>query len=69
MMDLQSLANIGEIIGAVVVVLSLVYLAIQVRQNTQAQRMENYARALERLAAMAGVYRQIAATGFDRIGD
>lgn len=58
MMDLQSLANIGEIIGAVVVVLSLVYLAIQVRQNTQAQRMENYARALERLAAMQSMQSQ-----------
>lgn len=58
MMDLQSLANIGEVIGAVVVVLSLVYLAIQVRQSTQAQRTENYARALERLAAMQSVLGQ-----------
>ena len=49
-MNLQSLAYIGEIIGAVVVVLSLIYLAVQVRQNTEAQRTENYARALERLA-------------------
>jgi hypothetical protein len=58
MMDLQSLANIGEIIGAVVVILSLVYLAIQVRQNTEAQRTENYARALERLAAMQSTLSQ-----------
>ena len=50
-MNLQSLAHIGEIIGTVVVILSLVYLAVQVRQNTEAQRTENYARALERLAA------------------
>ena len=50
MMTLQSLAYIGEIIGTVVVILSLVYLAVQVRQNTEAQRTENYARALERLA-------------------
>ena len=49
-MNLQSLAYIGEIIGAVVVVLSLIYLAVQVRQNTEVQRTENYARALERLA-------------------
>jgi len=49
-MNLQSLAYIGEIIGTVVVILSLVYLAVQVRQNTEAQRTENYARALERLA-------------------
>ena len=51
MMNLQSLAYIGEIIGTVVVILSLVYLAVQVRQNTEAQRTENYARALNRLAA------------------
>jgi hypothetical protein len=58
MMDLQSLANMGEIIGAVVVILSLVYLAIQVRQNTESQRTENYARALERLAAMQSMLSQ-----------
>ena len=52
MTDLQSLANIGEIIGAITVVLSLIYLAVQIRQSTQAQRTENYSRALDRLAAM-----------------
>lgn len=52
MTDIQTLANIGEIIGAAAVVLSLIYLAVQIRQNTQAQRSENYSRALERLAAM-----------------
>ena len=52
MIDLQYLANLGEVVGAVVVILSLIYLAIQVRQNTQAQQTENYSRALDRLAAM-----------------
>jgi hypothetical protein len=52
MTDLQSLANIGEIVGAITVVLSLIYLAVQIRQSTQAQRTENYSRALDRLAAM-----------------
>jgi hypothetical protein len=52
MTDLQSLANIGEIIGAVTVVLSLIYLAVQIRQSTKAQRTENHSRALDRLAAM-----------------
>ena len=52
MTDLQTLANIGEIIGAVTVVLSLIYVAVQIRQSTQAQRTENYSRALDRLAAM-----------------
>jgi len=58
MMDLQSLANIGEFIGAIVVVLSLFYLAIQVRQSTEAQRTENYAHALERLAAFQSTLSQ-----------
>jgi hypothetical protein len=40
-MNLQSLAYVGEIIGTVVVILSLVYLGVQVRQNTEAQRTEN----------------------------
>jgi len=58
MMDMQSLANLGEVVGAVVVVLSLIYLAVQVRQNTQAQRTENYSRALDRLAAIQSMLGQ-----------
>ena len=50
-MDFQSLANLGEIIGAVAVVVSLIYLAVQVRQNTTSQQTENYARALDRISA------------------
>jgi len=34
-MTLQDLSSIGEIVGATAVVISLVYLAIQVRQNTR----------------------------------
>lgn len=58
MIDLQYLANLGEVVGAVVVILSLIYLAIQVRQNTQAQRTENYSRALDRLASMQSMLSQ-----------
>jgi hypothetical protein len=57
-MDLESLAYLAEIIGSVVVVFSLVYLAIQIRQSTEAQRTENYARALERLAAFQSLLSQ-----------
>jgi hypothetical protein len=49
---LESLANLGDFISAVVVVVSLVYLAHQVRQNTESLRTENYARVLERVANM-----------------
>ena len=52
MAQLESLANLGEIIGAIAVVVSLIYLAVQVRQNTHAQRTENFSRALDRVAAM-----------------
>ena len=57
-MDLQYLANLSELVGGVVVVLSLIYIAVQVRQNTQAQRTENYSRAQDRLAAIQSMLAQ-----------
>ena len=36
MMDWNAIGAIGEIIGALAVFLTLVYLAIQIRQNTKA---------------------------------
>ncbi len=35
-MDLTQLANLGEFIGGVAVLVTLIYLALQVRQNTRA---------------------------------
>ncbi len=35
-MDLTQLANLGEFIGGVAVLVTLIYLALQVRQGTQA---------------------------------
>lgn len=57
-MNLDYLANLGEIVGAAAVVVSLIYLAIQVRQSTQSQRTENYVRALERLSTMQSILSQ-----------
>ena len=37
-MSLNDLANIGQVIGAVAVVISLIYVAMQIRQNTAAVR-------------------------------
>ena len=37
-MNLNTLANIGQVIGAVAVVVSLIYVALQIRQNTNAVR-------------------------------
>jgi len=51
-MELQTLADIGEFMGGLGVVVTLIYLAIQIRSNTQSQRSENYARSLERMASL-----------------
>ena len=51
-MDLATLAQLGEFVGGFFVVISLVYLAYQVRQNTTSLRTENYARALDRLSTV-----------------
>jgi len=39
---LQDLGNLGEILGAVGVIVSLLYLAVQVRQNTRSVRASTY---------------------------
>jgi len=52
MTNLESLASLGEIVGAIAVVVSLIYLAVQVRQGTRAQRTENSSRILDRTATM-----------------
>jgi hypothetical protein len=59
-MDLQSLGNLGEFVGGIAVILSLVYVALQVRGNTDSTRADIEARALERLASMQ---RELAANG------
>ena len=51
-MNLQDLANLGQFVSSIAVLASLVYFAIQMRQNTEAIRAENYARALDRIASM-----------------
>lgn len=51
-MELQDLANLAQLISGVAVIVSLFYLAIQVRQNTASMRTENFGRALDRVSAM-----------------
>jgi hypothetical protein len=51
-LDLDTLASLGELVSAIAVVVSLVYLAYQVRQSTASLRTENYSRALERVSAL-----------------
>jgi hypothetical protein len=50
--DLDTLAKLGEFVGGSFVVLTLIYLAYQVRQNTKSLRSENYARVLERMSTL-----------------
>ena len=51
-MDLDQLAKLGEFIGGMVVVVSLVYLALQARQSAITQRAENYERTNARASAV-----------------
>jgi hypothetical protein len=48
-MNWEAIGALGEVVGAAAVVLTLVFLAIQLRQNTIATRESN---RLERLAAI-----------------
>jgi hypothetical protein len=41
-MNIQDLGSLGELVGAVAVVISLLYLATQIRQNTQVVRASSY---------------------------
>ena len=51
-MTLDTLAKIGEFVGGAVVVVSLLYLALQARQSAQAQRSENFGRTVDRVATI-----------------
>jgi hypothetical protein len=45
-MTLQDLGNIGELVGAIGVIVSLAYLAIQIRQNTRSVRSASFQEAI-----------------------
>ena len=51
-MDLDTLSKIGEFLGGAVVVVSLVYLALQSRQASLQQRSENDGRTVDRAASV-----------------
>jgi hypothetical protein len=50
--DLDTLAKLGEFVGGSFVVITLIYLAYQVRQNTKSLHIENYARVLDRMSTL-----------------
>jgi hypothetical protein len=49
-MELEQWASIGELLGGIGVVLSLLYLAFQLRDQSRGLRSESYGRSLDRLA-------------------
>ena len=54
-MTLQDLASIGELLGAVGVIVSLIYLAAQVRHNTAALRASSITGVTDRTAEAMGM--------------
>jgi hypothetical protein len=60
-MNLNDLANLGQIIGAFAVVISLFYVASQIRQNTNAVRSATAQTVQEHFA---GWYNAFACDGF-----
>lgn len=54
-MTLQDFASIGELLGAVGVIISLIYLAAQVRQNTAALRASSITGVTDRTADSMGM--------------
>ena len=57
-MTLGDLASLSEILGAVAVVVTLIYLSYQVRQNTRAVRTDAYQQATQQLWESANVIAQ-----------
>ena len=58
MMSLSDLGNIGEFVGSIGVFLSLIYVGIQIRQNTkESQRTNARETAVHHAAALHGLSR------------
>ena len=51
-MDLPTLSMLGQAVGGFFVVVSLIYLARQVRQQSELLVTENYGRVLDRMSAI-----------------
>ncbi len=54
-MTLQDLGSIGEIVGALGVIVSLAYLAVQIRQNTRSVRSASFQEAIRDVIAVTDV--------------
>ena len=53
-MNLENLGNIGEFVGAIAVVVSLLYLAVQIRHNSRVSQFEAHRNLSESIASVLG---------------
>lgn len=53
-MNWEAIGAVGEVLGAIGVITTLAYLAVQIRQSTRSQRTETYGRALDRVTTLQG---------------
>lgn len=54
-MDIQTLGNLGEFVGSLAVLITLVYLAIQTRQTVTIARQTSLSDILERRPEQVGL--------------
>ena len=52
-MSLEDLANLGEAVGGIAVLVSLIYLALQIRQNTRAIRASAYQQIVDSFSTIS----------------
>jgi len=55
---LEALANVGEFVGAIGVIVTIGYLAVHIRQNTKAVRTSSYHQAAEQTSRWGRVVRR-----------
>lgn len=53
-MSLEDLGNIGEFVGAITVVISLLYLAVQIRHNSRVSQFEAHRNISDSIASVLG---------------
>lgn len=54
-MDWNAVSAIANVLAAIAVILTVVYLGVQIRKNTQATHSQTYQLATSALAEMAGI--------------
>jgi hypothetical protein len=61
-MGLEYVANIAEIVGVILVVVTLVFLSLQIRQNTQALRSTTFQAVMQSEISMMSILVENSAT-------